>query len=411
VRAHPLSTIHTRPVGQALFLRLGLYTDVIYRSDGETLSTDRAFIRFVTSMPPRIEELVLFGRLDPEPGRSPYPLPRERVRLVPLPHYPSVFSVAGLVGAAPASSRIFAAELERLDAVWLFGPHPLAVLFARVARRRGKPVVLGVRQNYPEYIGNRLPSRRWLWAVGAAHALERAYRRLARTMPTVVLGDELARNYAGGGGRVLVTGFSLIRDAELVSLDEALDRSWDGELRLISVGRLDPEKNPLLLLDVLARLRGRGGRWRLTVVGDGPVRPAVEARAKELELGEAVEFLGYVPNGERLWSHYRASNAFLHVSLTEGLPQVLFEAQAAGLPIVATDVGGVRAALGGGETGLLVPPSDPDAAVRELERLRDDPELRRRLIATGLEAAARETMDAQIERILEFFRAELPLSD
>ena len=387
-------------------MRLGVYSDLVYRSQGATLSTDRAFINFVANLPPRVSELVLFGRLDPLPGRSPYVVPKRGVRFVPLPHYRSVFAVGSLVRALPRSYATFVNELDRLDAVWLFGPNPAALVFAHAARRRGKRVVLGVRQDYPQYIGNRLPSRLWTWALPAAHALEHGFRRLARRMPAVVLGDELARNYASGEAPVLVTGFSLIQDSDLVSPADALAKDWRGEVRLLTVGRLDPEKNPLLLLEVIAALRRSSSRWRLAVVGDGPLRPAMERRAAELGIADAVDFLGYVPNGDALWQQYRRSHAFLHVSLTEGLPQVLFEAQAAGLPIVATDVGGVRAALEGGATGLLVPPRDAPAAVAQLERLMGDAELRARLIHAGLAHARRETMDAQLDRIAEFLRQE-----
>jgi glycosyltransferase involved in cell wall biosynthesis len=98
---------------------------------------------------------------------------------------------------------------------------------------------------------------------------------------------------------------------------------------------------------------------------------------------------------------------FLHVSLTEGLPQVLFEAHAAGTPVVATDVGGVRAALEDGALGLLVPPSDARAAADAIVRVERDEALRRRLVVAGLAHARRETIDAQLDRIVEFFRANL----
>jgi glycosyltransferase involved in cell wall biosynthesis len=84
---------------------------------------------------------------------------------------------------------------------------------------------------------------------------------------------------------------------------------------------------------------------------------------------------------------------------------VLFEAQAAGLPIVATDVGGVAAALGNGERGLLIPPADAAAAAHACERLRRDPQLRDRLIQTGLEFARAESIEAQLERLLPFLQA------
>ena len=387
--------------------RLGVYADLDYRAEDGTISTDRAFVRFVASLPPRVDELVVFGRLDPQPGRAPYALSGERVRFVPLPHYRSVFAVGGVVRAFPGSVRTLARELDRLDALWMFGPHPYAVAFAQVARRRGKALFLGVRQDYPQYIGNRLPNRGWLWAVPVAHALDRAFRLLARSAPTICVGEELARAYGGGRAPVLSTGLSLIGDADVVPLDTALARPWDGEIRVLSVGRLDPEKNPLLMLEVIRRLRSDDARWRLVVAGDGPLRPAVEKRISELGLAGAVELRGYVPNGPALWSLYRESHVLLHVSLTEGLPQILFEAQAAGLPVVATDVGGVRAALDGGAAGLLVPPRDAEAAAAALERVASDGELRRRLLAAGHENARRETMEAQLDRIVEFMRAAM----
>jgi glycosyltransferase involved in cell wall biosynthesis len=306
------------------------------------------------------------------------------------------------VRSARRSCALFAAELERLDAVWIFGPHPLALAFARIARRRGVPLFLGVRQDYPQYIAGRLPGPAWRWAVTAARLLDRGFRRLAREAPTVALGAELADRYRVGAP-VLTTGFSLVRAAELRDPAEALAVAWDGELRLLSVSRLDPEKNPLLLPVVLAELRARDPRWRLIVAGDGPLRAAFEARVAELGLCDAVELHGEVANGPELWSLYRSCHAFLHVSHTEGLPQVLFEAHAAGLPLVATAVGGVPAAVG--DTALLVPPADAAAATAAVERLAAEPELRHRLIEAGFRTAKRETLEAQVARHAEFFRA------
>jgi len=388
-------------------LRLGIYADLVFRRDEQGLSADRAFVAFIAGLASRFDEIVLFGRLDPVPGRSPHPVPSERIRFVALPHYPRVASISRLAGAYRGSVTAFAKELPRLDAAWLFGPHPLALAFARVARSRRVAVFLGVRQDFPQYVALRLPNRRWLWAIPAAHVLERAFRRLARHAPAVVVGEDLGRRYRRAGASVLVTGFSLVPASELVPLEDALARPWGGELRLLSVSRLDPEKNPLLLVDVLARLRARHPGWRLTVVGSGPLEAALRRRADELGVANAIELRGYVPAGPELWAVYRSSHALLHVSLTEGVPQILFEAQAAGLPVVATDVGGVRAALGGGETALLVPPEDAGAAVDALERIRLEGDLRRRLIAAGLESVANETLDAQLDRIAEFFRTSL----
>ena len=387
-------------------VRLGVYTDLVYRHDEGGLSTDLSFILFATALARWCDEIVLFGRLDPEPGRSPYAVPSERVRLVPLPHYPSVAAIPALLRAFRRARATFAAELDRLDAVWIFGPHPLALEFARVARKRGTPVFFGIRQELPSYIGNRLPSRWWLWAVPVAHGLELAFRRMARKVPTVVVGERLGEIYRRGGGPVLVTGVSLVEAGDVVSREESV-KDWSGRRTILSVGRLESEKNPLLLPEILAELRAVDPRWQMSVVGLGPMADDVRARAEALGVGEAIDLRGYVAYGRDLFAEYRRAHVFLHVSLTEGLPQVLFEAQAAGLPIVATDVGGVSAALGGGEAGLLVPPNDARAAAAALRRVAEDTELREKLVDAGLEIVSRETLDAQTERIAAWFRDQL----
>ncbi len=324
---------------------------------------------------------------------------------MPLPFYASVTDLSGLARSYRPSKDVFSAEIERLDGVWLFGPHPLSLAFHRIARQRGVPVVLGVRQDFTQYIGNRLPGRSWVWVLPAVWALERAFRRAAKRTPTVAVGNDLARRYSGRRREALEITVSLVRSSDVVSSDEALAKVWDGDVRLLTVSRLDPEKNPLLLADVLAGLSREERGWRLAVVGDGPLAQALEARCRDLGVSDAVELLGHVPNGPLLWEEYRRSHAFLHVSHTEGLPQVLREAQAAGLPVVATDVGGVGAALHGGESGLLVPPDDAQAAVDALRRLKVDGALRQRLIERGREQALAESLEVQIARILSFLQS------
>jgi glycosyltransferase involved in cell wall biosynthesis len=387
-------------------VRLGIYADLVYHVDDGGVSTDRAFIVFIGALAERIDELVVFGRLDPTSGRAPYPLP-QRIRFVALPHYARVTSIRPLLRSLVGARRTFAAELDRLDAVWLFGPHPIALEFARLAQRRRVPVILGIRQDFPQYVAHRLPSRRWVWAIPVAHVLDHAFRLLARRIPTVVVGEALGARYRrGDGADLLSTGISLVSRSTVAAGDHAVAKDWSGELRLLSVGRVDAEKNPLLLPEILARLR-RDGRWRLIVVGEGPLAAALAARASELGVRDELELRGYVSHGDGLRELYDTSHTLLHVSYTEGVPQVLFEAQAAGLPVVATDVGGVAAALGHGERGLLVPPADAAAAAEACERLRRDPELRDVLIRRGLEFARSESIESQLDRLVAFLGAHV----
>ena len=179
---------------------------------------------------------------------------------------------------------------------------------------------------------------------------------------------------------------------------------WNGgELRVLTVGRLETEKNPLLLADVLARLREQDPRFRLLVCGEGPMEGDLRKRLEDLGVADHADLLGYVPITDGLLDVYRSSHAFLHVSWTEGLPQTLFEAFAAGLPVVATAVGGVPAAVG--QSALLVEPGDAEAPAEQLKRLADDPALRGHLIESGVERVRSHTLEAESGRVVAFFSA------
>ena len=347
-------------------MRLAVYTDYTYKRDADGVTGERAFVRFMTGLRPLVQRLVLVGRVDPTPGRSHYPLDAG-TEFVGLPYYTSLTHPLGVARSLSGSARSFWRLLDDVDAVWLLGPYIHAFGFAALALLRRRRVVLGVRQDLPRYVRSRHPGSRWMAA--AADVMEGSFRMLARRLPVVVVGADLAANYSGAP-RLLEIMVSLVPDEAVVDEELALAAA-SGEVRtLLSVGRLDREKNPLLLLETLADLRSRAPDWRLEVVGDGPMREEMEQRVAELGLQDAVALRGYLPIDGELPRLYRAADVFLHVSWTEGVPQVLLEAFAAGLPVVATDVGGVASAVG--DAALLIAPGDAAAAVAAVERLAGD---------------------------------------
>ncbi|MEA2350495.1 MAG: hypothetical protein QOG86_1436 [Thermoleophilaceae bacterium] len=381
-------------------MRLAVYTDYVYRREGDAVYAERAFALFLAALAEHVDRLVIVGRLDPRSGASHYRLP-DAVEFVALPHYSSLVNVRESVPAMVRSLGRFWRVLRDVDAAWLLGPYALSVLFAWLTALRGRRVALGVRQDLPRYVRSRHPGRRWVHL--AADTLEWTYRTLARRWRVVVVGPELARNY-GRARSLLPITVSLVPESGIATDAEAAARSYDGELVALSVGRLEREKNPLLLADVLARLRQLDPRWRLVVAGEGPLEGALRDRLRELGVEEAADVRGYVPIDGGLPELYRSSHAFLHISWTEGLPQVLFEAFAAGLPVVATEVGGVPAAAG--DAALLVPPGDAERPALELARLGGDAELRARLVSAGLRRVREHTLEAESRRVAEFLAAE-----
>jgi glycosyltransferase involved in cell wall biosynthesis len=377
-------------------IRLGVYTDYTYSLSGGRPHAERAFALFVAALAKRLDRVVVIGRLDSE-GDARYPL--GDVELVALPHYPSLSHAVPAIRGMLGSLRPFWRALDELDCVWILGPHPLAFPFALMARLRRRRVVLGVRQDLVPYMQSRHPGKRF--RVALARLMEAGYRVLARRWPTVVVGPALAEAYRGRA--VLEVSVSLIEEDEIVGLPEAEGRDYSDELRALSVGRLENEKNPLALADVLAAARELDDRWRLVVCGEGELREELERRLAELGLSEAAELRGYVPHDRGLADQYRSAHALLHVSWTEGLPQVLYEAFAAGLPVAATDVGGVRAAVG--DAALLAPPGDPKLMARSLDRIGRDEEKRRAMVEAGLDLVREHTIESETARVAEFIRA------
>jgi len=162
------------------------------------------------------------------------------------------------------------------------------------------------------------------------------------------------------------------------------------------VGRLSPEKGHRFLLEAMALLAERGLRARAAICGEGPELPALLSQRSRHGLDDTVTLAGHRSDVESLLS---AFDVFVLPSLTEGIPVALLEAASAGLPAVASAVGGVPEVVVDGETGLLVPPRDSAALADAIQRLHGD-----RLLAQEMGAAARARVSREFSRAAQAAR-------
>jgi len=168
------------------------------------------------------------------------------------------------------------------------------------------------------------------------------------------------------------------------------------------VARLEPHKGVGDLIEAAARVPDPKSRLRVVVAGDGPERATLENLGAAL-LGSRALLLGRVPD---IGDVYAAADVFALPSHMEGFGLVYIEAAFHGIPSIGTNAGGVPDAILDGETGLLVPPGDPDALAAAIARLRDDPALRRRLgEAAHTRAYAEFTEERMAERYANVFRS------
>ena len=199
-------------------------------------------------------------------------------------------------------------------------------------------------------------------------------------------------------------------DAELFRSDGASARAALGLMDrhlVLSVGRFVPIKNVALLIDALARLRQVDSSAHLLLVGEGPEQRALEQQAARLGVAGAVTFAGYVPQ-DRMAPYYRAADVFALPSEFDNSPNVVLEAMACGLPIVATNVGGVADYVVGDRGGSLVPGGDADALADALNRwLADDDRRRAAAVFNRQRVLERFSWRVSAERLLEVYREVL----
>lgn len=234
-------------------------------------------------------------------------------------------------------------------------------------------------------------------------------RQMLRHMDAVVLVHDRQRGQLGkvAGGmrcRVIENGLPAARLFAASAEDRgAVERLCHPRPVVGYVGRLSPEKGVLELIEAARLLRDRGGTFRLVLIGDGPLRLAVEKRIAEWHLDETVALCGFVAGAGDCLPFF---DIFVLPSLTEGLPITLLEAMSSGLPVVASRVGAVPSLLDGG-AGVGVTPGDSPALADAIQALLLDAGLRQRLSGAARAAASRYSAARMAEQYLALYREVL----
>jgi colanic acid/amylovoran biosynthesis glycosyltransferase len=288
--------------------------------------------------------------------------------------------------------------LLRRPRLWrhAFSPRKLALLYRDAALAALAPALVhwqfGAVAVGREGLADLLPGR-WLVSFRGYDlnhtGLDRPdfYAALWRAADAVhVLGEHLARRAAERG---CPPELPLVRIPPAVGL--AAERSpvpAGGPLRVLSVGRAEWKKGGEYALQAIALLVARGIELRYVMVGDGELFEALAFARHQLGLEERVELRGALPPAA-VQEELARADVFLHLAVSEAFCNAVLEAQAAGVPVVCSDAGGLPENVADGETGFVVPRRDPAAAAARLAQLAADPGLRARMGAAGRARVAR----------------------
>jgi glycosyltransferase involved in cell wall biosynthesis len=372
---------------------LGYVTPVrAYVNNGE-IYMQAASGRVADALAKHYGKLLICTRVVYGPPPAPTDLPLEapnleliaqpfwRTSLGSLPHFFGIFraylrtcresDIIFIRGMCPyiGALYLFAFAFQRPVCHWIVG-NPVALL--RTGTRRGKlldmfALLYALQDRLASRVGRRLTN-------GAF----------------ICNGRELAEAYRSP--RTVATVSSAIREDEFIHRS---DTCQGATIRILFVGYIRPEKGIEYLLDAVSRLMIPQS-WELYVVGPSDF-PRYLRRLNEIVasrgIRERVFWTGYTSYGKPLFDHLAAADLLVLPSLSEGTPHVLVEARATGLPCISTAVGGVPSSVTNGYDALLVPPKNPEALARAIERVIRDGELRRALIQNGLTSSRAHTLE------------------
>lgn len=394
-------------------MRLGILYHMPFwqTADGVVWEAEGSFARYVDSLAPYFDEVLLsvpvFDKPPPAAGSR---VTAANVRLAPLPYFP------GPRQFYPALPEIYPRLREwvdRCDVIHLRVPTPAGIFAYRLARRAHKPVFLLIVGDY-RALAPHLPYRGVKRALFGAYVAfeERALSRMTRGAVTFANGSALRAKHEHDSMRVYETRTTTLRSDDIAS---RTDTCQGTTVRLLSVSRIDPRKGLRVLPAVVRTLVTSGANVTLDIVGPtiGHIgdleRDAILEDARRLEVDDRIALSGPAPL-DRLIRAYREYDIFvLPTRPGEGIPRVLLEAMAGGLPVITTNVAGIGSLIRDRENGLLLEESSSEAVVQAVRLLLDAPMLRRELIQQGYETARAHTLERQAAEMMQVVATELGL--
>ena len=310
---------------------------------------------------------------------------------VEIPHYSGM-----QIGVPSLPAAVEAIAHGRYDLIHVCAPGPSGVAAALLARATETPLVGSYHTELAAYAG--LRSGDPALEMTAALVVAAFYSQCRMVLSPSIAADEALAQLGIAAERVVRWD----RGVDTARFDPALrdEALLPGEFRVLYAGRVSKEKNIDLLADAFALAHERDPRLHLVVAGGGPEQPRLKKR-----LGDRATFIGWL-EGAALAAAYASADAFCFPSETDTFGQVVLEAQASALPVLAVDAGGPRELISDGVDGLLRPARAQDLA-DALLLLAGSAPLRARLGSAARRSVERRTWQHALERLADGYRGAL----
>ena len=296
---------------------------------------------------------------------------------------------------------VFIKAIKKADMILLITSGMNSFMIAFLAKLYGKPIFTYFVGDQRSIVrkGSKYKGIRLVIAQLIANFHVFLHKRIVSiSKASFFISSDLERRLGKYNNNSFIVIASLVNEND-ISIDNS--PHTDTDTRLLYVGRLSHEKGLDCLIQALPYLVKENNRLTLSICGDGPETKRLRILVERLGMTDYVNFHGFVPWGEKLSKIYLDSDIFILPSLSEGVPKVLLEAMASGIPIIATNVGGIPDIINDLENGILVPPGNSEAIADAVKMIIKNNSLQKKLIRNGYDFIREHTAGKQAGKIAE----------
>lgn len=374
-----------------------IFSDFIYERKGNSYFTDDSYLIFLNQVSSHFKKKTYLGRIGQhELKEKSFKISLDDEDFVELPYYSSLKKLHCLnIFKLFRLFQNIRRAVKKSDVLWIAWPHPISLLILLFQIGKRKRVVLNVRCDLARLVKIRYKGFFRFLAlrfIGFGNTLLSLFFKDVVVLTT---GTELQDMYTK-----LVPQTYAIKNT-IISRKDIFrpDRKIIGPINLLSVGRLEPEKGIEYLLEAIPLVREKC-EVNLCVIGDGQNKNELTTLSKKLGIADAVKFHGHIPFGEELLHHYKRSDIFILPSLSEGLPRVVNEVRAFGLPIISTDVGGLKSELTDQQNCLKIHTRSPKEISQKIISLAENKNLYQNISETLYCESTTNNLEYQSDKVL-----------
>jgi len=375
----------------------GYFTEGVYYKNGigKIYSSD-IFITFFQKLNLN-KEITALGRLSKQAFSPKYQLNKD-IKFVNISYYESIRSlIITLPFYILRNAKKIILFIQTIDLLFVSASGPISILLLWLMEIKRKRVFLFIRQDTRElikakYHNSFIPK---LIANWIESSIEKIITK-NNNMTIFTFGDAIFSRYSKISNHVIPIADSRFENSQIISPIE-LSPNKESCMNLLYVGRLAIGKGLEFLIETLYESPTK--EFKLTIIGDGDINSDLICLVKELNLVEKVVFKGYVPFGEELLKEYSSNDVLILPSFSEGLPQVVLEAMARGVIVVATRVGGLPNLIKDGENGFLFEPGDKKGLLRIIREIQTNELPLLTIRKNGINTAKKFSFEKQATKI------------